>query len=141
VTKQTKEFINQTKNRSEKPAVLMHDRDTKFSRQFVAALKANGIRSNALPIASPNLNGRVERFVQTIKHECLFRFILFGQKHVDHIVREWVTYYNTVRSHTQRENLPPLSTAPPSVCKVNRHQIVVRSYVGGLVKSFERQAA
>ncbi len=61
-------------------------RDTKFTKEFVATLKAKCVRTNALPVASPNLNGRVERFIQTIKYECLFKSILFGHRHLDHIV-------------------------------------------------------
>ncbi|MBI1346272.1 DDE-type integrase/transposase/recombinase [bacterium] len=141
VTQQTKRFIEQTSDRKEKPAIVMHDRDTKFSRKFVETLQKNGIETNPLPVASPNLNGRVERFIQTIKHECLFRFILFGRKHLDHIVSQWVAYYNTTRSHMERGHLPPVTEMPEEVSTLDRSQIAVRSYVGGLVKSFERIAA
>lgn len=141
VTEQTAAFIEQTAAREEKPAIVMHDRDTKFTKEFVAKLQEKGIRTNALPVASPNLNGRVERFIQSIKRECLFQFIIFGQRHLDHIVREWVQYYNRVRSHTGRGHLPPVHDVPDEVPKLDREEIVVRSYVGGLVKSFERKAA
>lgn len=89
VKQQTKAFLEQTASRKEKPALVMHDRDTKFSREFVATLKARGVLTNPLPVASPNLNGRVERFIQSIKHECLRHFILFGRRHTDHIVGQW----------------------------------------------------
>ncbi len=138
---QTAAFIEQTAHRIEKPSIVMHDRDTKFTKEFVAILKDNGIRTNALPVASPNLNGRVERFIQSIKRECLRKFILFGRRHLDHIVTEWVDYYNTRRSHMVRDHLPPVREKPPDVIQVDRDQVVVRSYVGGLVKSFERKAA
>lgn len=141
VKKQTEMFVEKTANRSEKPSIVMHDRDRKFTKEFVATLKAKNIRANALPVASPNLNGRVERFIQTIKYECLFKFILFGQRHLDHIVSEWVTYYNQIRSHTERGNLPPIHVPPEEVPQLPRNQLVVRSHVGGLVKSFERKAA
>ena len=141
VVKQTDAFIEQTAGRKEKPSILMHDRDTKFTKEFVATLKAKDIRTNALPVASPNLNGRVERFIQTIKYECLFKFILFGHRHLDHIVGQWVEYYNKTRSHMERGHLPPIREAPEEVPKLDRDQIIVRSYVGGLVKSFERKAA
>lgn len=141
VKRQTEAFIEQTADRTEMPAVVMHDRDTKFTQEFVTVLKAKGIRTNALPVASPNLNGRVERFIQSIKRECLGKFILFGRRHLDHIVSEWVEYYNTRRSHMVREHLPPVREKPEEVIQVDRDQVVVRSYVGGLVKSFERRAA
>ncbi|HET6423534.1 MAG TPA: hypothetical protein VFG20_07605 [Planctomycetaceae bacterium] len=75
---QTERFIDQTANRMEKPAIVMHDRDTKFTKEFVATLKAKKIRTNALPVASPNLNGRVERFIQSIKQRLLLIPLLSG---------------------------------------------------------------
>jgi hypothetical protein len=86
-----------------------------------------------------SLNGRVDRIVLTIKYEGLHKFILFGQRHLDHIVREWVDYYNKTRSHVERDGLPPIRETPEEVPMLNRDKIVVRSYVGGLVKSSERK--
>jgi putative transposase len=120
----------------------MHDRDTKFTKDFTAVLKDKGIRINVLPIAAPNLNGRCERFVQSIKYECLLKFMIFGKRHLDHLVAEWSHYYNTRRSHMERDHLPPIrKRAPKTVHKLSRDKIEVRSYVGGLVQSFERKAA
>ena len=142
VVEQTKEFLDQTTNREQKPSIVMHDRDTKFTKEFTAALKAKDVRTNVLPITSPNLNGRVERFVLSIKYKCLFRFILFGKRHLDYVVSEWVQYYNTRRSHMERDHLPPIrKRAPKAVRKLSRNKTEVRSYVGGLVQSFERRAA
>ena len=119
----------------------MHDRDTKFTKEFTAKLKEHGLRTNALPKASPNLNGRCERFIETIKLECLNKFIIFGKRHLDHIVSEFVDYYNTVRSHMERDHLPPVREEPEEVETLSMEQIEIKSYVGGLVKSFERKAA
>ncbi len=142
VVEQTKDFLDQTSNCEQKPAIVMHDRDTKFTKEFTAALKTKDVRTNVLPVASPNLNGRCERFIQTIKYECLFRFILFGQRHLDHVVTEFVDYYNTKRAHMERGHLPPIrKRAPKAVRRLSRDKIEVRSYVGGLVQSFERKAA
>lgn len=141
VVRQAKEFLERTKDREKKPDILMHDRDTKFSRAFTAACKEGGLRTNPLPVASPNLNGRCERFIQTIKHELLFKFILFGNRHVDYLVGQFLAYYNGQRSHMERSHLPPLGEIPDEIEKPIRDRIEVKSYVGGLVKSFERRAA
>ena len=53
---------------------------------------------------------------------------------------EWVAYYNRTRSHMERGNLPPIQEVPEEVLKLDRDQITVRSYVGGLVKSFRLRA-
>lgn len=142
VCDQTQRFIDSTANRAEKkPDIIMHDRDAKFSKDFVATVKKNGMRTNALPITSPNLNGRTEKFVGQVKSECLSKFILFGRKHLDHIVSEYVAYFNEKRAHSSRGNLPPLATVPDEVRTLRPDQIEVKCYVGGLIKSFERKAA
>ena len=141
VVKQTEAFIDQTANREQKPSIVMHDRDSKFSKDFVAKLKDNGIRHNALPKASPNLNGRCERFVQTIKLECLAKFLIFGKEHLDYLLAEFTAYYNEQRSHMERDHLPPVREVPGEVELLKLDQITVKSHVGGLVKSFERKAA
>jgi putative transposase len=142
VCQQTQRFIDDTSNRAEKkPDIIMHDRDTKFSKDFVATIKKNGLRANALPKASPNLNGRTERFVGQIKQECLSKFILFGKRHLDYIVSEYVDYFNQQRAHSSRSNLPPLAAPPEEIATLTMDQVEVKSYVGGLIKSFERKVA
>ncbi|MDZ4688073.1 MAG: restriction endonuclease subunit S [Planctomycetaceae bacterium] len=140
VKQQTERFIEQTGNRTEKPSIVIHDRDTKFTKEFVATLKAKGIRTNALPVASPNLNGRVERFIQTIKYECLLKFILFGRRHVDHIVAEWVTYYNQVRSHMERGHLPPIREAPEEEAVSNGPRVPLRDIARPVLREVIVQA-
>jgi putative transposase len=141
VCQQTEWFAKQTKDREKKPAMIIHDRDVKFTKEFNKTVKDVGMKTNPLPKGSPNLNGRCERFIETIKLECLAKFIVFGKKHLDYLVSEFVTYYNTRRSHMEREHLPPVREQPDEVETLPLDQIEVKSYVGGLVKSFERRAA
>ena len=141
VVDQTEKFLDQTMNRDEKPSIVMHDRDTKFTKAFKEKLRGSSVRTNVLPKASPNLNGRVERVILTLKRECLSRFILFGKKHLDYLLNDFVNYYNTARSHMERDHLPPIREAPDEIETLPLNQIEVRSHVGGLVKSFHRKAA
>ena len=141
VEQQAELFADRTAGREIKPDIVMHDRDTKFSKEFTAKLKSRGMRTNPLPKASPNLNGRCERFIETIKLECLHKFIVFGKRHLDHLVSEFVAYYNTTRSHMERGHLPPVRQEPEEVVSLRLDQIEVKSYVGGLVQAFEKKAA
>jgi hypothetical protein len=84
---------------------------------------------------------RCERVIQTLKLECLRKFLIFGQRYLDYILRESTEYYNRVHSHTERDHLPPIHAPPDEVQSLESKQIEVKSYVGGLVKSFERKAA
>ena len=88
-----------------------------------------------------NANGKCERVVQTIKYEALLKFIIFGKRHLDYLVAEFVDYYNHRRSHMERDHLPPIREEPDEVETLKIDQIEVKSYVGGLIKSFERKAA
>ncbi|WP_437186745.1 integrase core domain-containing protein [Planctomicrobium sp. SH668] len=141
VTEQTGRFIDQTFSRDETPSIVMHDQDTKFTKEFVEKLKQHGVRTNKLPKASPNLNGRCERAIFTLKNECLRKFIIFGKRHLDHLLTEFTEYYNTTRSSMVRDHLPPVRNEPEQVETVQLDQIRVKSYVGGLVQGFERKAA
>jgi hypothetical protein len=58
---------------------VLHDRDTKFCREFRETLAAGGVKCLALPARSPNLNSYAERWVRSVKEECLSRLILFGE--------------------------------------------------------------
>ncbi len=134
-------FLDQTASREEKPSIVMHDKDAKFTKEFVAKLRERGVRANSLPKASPNLNGRAERIIGTLRWECLDKFIIFGKRHLDYLVSEFVDYYNHSRSHMERDWLPPIREEPDEVETLTMDQIEVKSYVGGLVQSFERKAA
>ncbi|MEK6262770.1 MAG: integrase core domain-containing protein [Planctomycetota bacterium] len=141
VCRQSKWFVEQTKAKPAKPEILLHDRDVKFTAKFTKTLQKQGIKANPLPFTSPNLNGRCERFIETIKLECLSKFIVFGKRHLNYLVSEFTNYYNRHRPHSSREHLPPIREIPTEVASLSLDQIVITSHVGGLVKSFERKAA
>ena len=141
VEKQADLFVDQTAGRDEKPSIVMHDKDTKFTREFTDKLRSRGVRTNSLPKASPNLNGRCERFIGTLRWECLDKFIVFGKRHLDYLISEFVDYYNTTRSSMVRDHLPPVRQTPDDIETLKLDQVEVVSHVGGLVKSFARKAA
>jgi len=78
---------------------LIHDRDPLFSKAFIAILKAGGVKSVKIPAQSPNCNPYAERFIKTIKYECLNHFAIFGERHLHHLIKEFVEHYMTERFH------------------------------------------
>ncbi|MDG2390366.1 MAG: integrase core domain-containing protein [Planctomycetaceae bacterium] len=80
------------------------------------------MRTNPLPKASPNLSGRCERFIETIKLECWNKFIIFGNRHIDHLLLEFTEYYNHHHSHMSRDYLPPVRVEPDEVAKLSIKQ-------------------
>jgi putative transposase len=94
---------------------LIIDRDSKYSAQFRRLIRDNGTQVIRLPPMSPNLNAYAERFVRSIKDECLNRMIFIGQGSLRRAVTEYTEHYHRERSHQGLENrliqLPPAATA------------------------------
>jgi putative transposase len=108
---------------------------------WVCEKTKDDIKPNALPITAPNLNGRCERFIETIKLECLNKFLVFGKGHLDYLVSEFTDYYNHHRSHSARDHLPPVRKEPEEVVSLKMSDVQTTKHLGGLVTSFERKAA
>jgi putative transposase len=83
---------------------LIIDRDTKYSQHFRRLIRDSGTRVSRLPPMSPNLNAHAERFVRSIKDECLDRMIFVGQASLRRAVTEYMNHYHAERNHQGLEN-------------------------------------
>jgi putative transposase len=110
------------------------------------------IKTQRTPIRSPNLVAFAERFVQTIKQECLDHFVVFGHKHMDLVCQEFKDYYHEERLHQGLENelvMKGSRTKKLSKSGAKRSEIVsipiseirCKERLGGLLKSYSRKAA
>src|SRR6267143_1306876 len=77
---------------------LLHDRDTKFCESFREVLKAGGVKPMKLPVRSPNLNAFAERWVRSVKEECLSRLILFGESSLRRALQQYMEHYHGERN-------------------------------------------
>lgn len=118
-------------------SMMLHDRDTKFTRAFDGILTEHGATPMKLPRCSPNLNAYAERFVQTLKHECLNHFIVFGERHLAHLVDEFVEYYHRVRPHQGIGNTTPIRSTRASP---RDGPVECESRLGGVLKHYCRAA-
>lgn len=118
------------------------DNNTKFTRQFCDILQSEGLEVIQPAVRAPNQKARAERFVQTIKEECLEWFIALGEKHLRHVINEYVAHSNQERPHLATGNLPPRTGQPPDQTKrLGPEDVVVRERLGGLLRHYQRQAA
>jgi putative transposase len=103
---------------------LLHDRDTKFTRSFQAIYISGGIRPLGLPARNPNLNAYAERWVRSVKEECLSRVILFGERSLRLALREYVEHFHAERNHQGKGNvlLFPRATARQREGPVRYHK-------------------
>jgi putative transposase len=97
-----------------KPAHLLRDNDTKYTQEFDAVLEAEGIAVHRITPVSPNLNAYAERFVQSIKRECLDHFLVFGEGHLRHLCTEYLAHYHQERPYQALNNDPLGGLSPAS---------------------------
>jgi transposase InsO family protein len=116
--------------------VLICDRDTKWSAPVRAGLREAGICVVQTPFQAPNANAYAERFVRSIKHECLNRVIVFGERHLRRTIAEFVEHYHGERNHQGLEN--ELIEGPPAAGCAGR--IRRRQRLGGLLNYYARAA-
>jgi transposase InsO family protein len=117
---------------------LIMDRDTKYSDAFRGIITRAGTDVVRLPPRSPNLNAFAERFVRSIKEECLNRMIFVGQASLRHAITEYLTHYQSERNHQGLENrlLKPFGAPGEPHAPVKR-----RERLGGMLSYYHRAAA
>ena len=117
--------------------ILIHDRDPLYTKKFRQTLKAAGVRSLKIPKMSPNLNAHCERFVLSIKTECLDKMFIFGERHLRYVINQYVAHYLTERPHKVlgRRIVEPETPMPAE------GEVLCRERLGGLLKTYYRQAA
>jgi transposase InsO family protein len=116
---------------------LIHDRDPLFTKTFRATLEGSGVHPIRLPSRSPNLNAYAERFVRSIKSECLAQVIPIGEAHLRRAVREYVVHYHAERNHQGIGNR--LIESPVEKSRLGG-RIECRERLGGLLRYYRRAA-
>ena len=119
-------------------SILLLDRDTKYSTAFRRLLEDDGIEVIRLPPRSPNLKAFAERFVRSIKEECLNRMIFFGNASLRHAIQEYMAHHHTERNHQGIENRLIHST---HLDTLSRQPVRRRDRLGGMLNYYYREAA
>jgi transposase InsO family protein len=117
---------------------LIHDRDSKYTQSFDQILNAAGTAVVKLPPHSPNLNAFAERFVKTIKTECVEQFVLFGESSLQHVIREYLAHYHAERNHQGIDNVIPF---PDARLFQQKGAVVKTERLGGLLNFYHYRRA
>jgi transposase InsO family protein len=121
---------------------LIHDRDPLFTAAFRATLRAAGVTCLKLPPQSPNLNAVAERFVLSLKSECLDKIVPLGERHLRLAISEFVEHYHLERNHQGLDNrLITAIAAPVNDNAAPAAPIARRERLGGLLSYYYRAAA
>jgi len=114
---------------------LIHDRDPLYTAKFASVLKAVGVEPAKLSPRSPNLNAHAERFVRSVKEECLAHLILSSEEQLRHLLAEYLQHYHHERIHQGINRI----IEPQH--EGNQGEIIYIEHLGGLLKSYHRKAA
>jgi transposase InsO family protein len=133
-------FAQQLRNATpfgERPRFLIRDNDCKYGASFSRVATETSIEVLRTPIGAPKANAICERFLGSLRRECLDHFLIFSERHLHHIVKEYVAYFNHARPHQGIKQRIPCQPEPLS--KTGR--IVSYPVLGGLHHDYRRKAA
>ena len=116
---------------------LIHDHDTKFTGMFDAVFESEGIEIVNIPCEAPNANAIAERWVRSLREECLDRLIILNERHLHRVLTEYIAYYNARRPHQGIDQDNPLGLELASA----EGSIRYRNVLGGLTRDYYREAA
>jgi putative transposase len=117
---------------------LLHDRDTKYTRSFRAIIASGQVEPLVLPARSPNLNAYAERWVRSVKEECLSKVVLFGERSLRRALSEYVEHFHAERNHQGKGNV---LLFPRDMDIFREWPVQSRKRLGGLLRYYHRKAA
>ena len=137
-TQQARNLLMDLSQRARQFKFLIRDRDSKFTTAFDYVFSGNGIRIIKTPVRSLRASSHAERFVGTLRRECLDHVLILGERHLRNILAEYVRHYNGHRPHQSRRQEPPLRQPDRAVDITVR--IEHRHVVSGLISEYRRAA-
>ena len=142
MVKQGKSLLKQAKRAGLPIRYLVRDCDYKYVSEFDEVFEKSDVRIEPTAPRAPNQNAFIERWIGSLKHECLNRFICLGQEHLNYIVSEYVNFYNELRPHQRKDNRP----LQGDWSVVNEpldepEQVICHQRLGGVLRHYERAAA
>jgi putative transposase len=118
--------------------LLIHDRDSKFTAAFDEVFRSEGIKVIHTPVRAPQGNAYAERFVPTVRNECLDWLLIIGRRQLEHVLRIYIHHYNRERPHRGLALRPP---EPARITEPPGRDVARRDRLGGLVHEYYRAAA
>ena len=125
-------------DRADRFRFLIRDRDTKFTTSFDAIFVGADMQIIRTPIRAPRANAIAERFIGTLRRECLDHLLITGPRHLDVVLREYVQHFNAHRPHRSLDQRPPAGNSPPRSDTVVRP--LRRDRLGGIIHEYVQAA-
>jgi transposase InsO family protein len=120
---------------------LIRDRDSKYTMSFDEVFWSEGTEVIQTPIRAPRANAFAERWVRTVRTECLDWILILGRRHIERVLRTYADHYNRARPHRGLALASPLSASPMPAPSATPKGIHRRDLLGGLIHEYSRAAA
>jgi putative transposase len=140
VTQQARNLAIALREEGRSPKFLIHDRDSKFSGPFQEVFRTEGMRIILTPIRAPNANAVCERWVGTLRAECLDWTLVFGRRHLERTLRTYINHYNEARPHRGLALKTPIRNPSPTVGDLRASGVRRRDVLGGLIHEYRAAA-
>jgi putative transposase len=142
VTQQARNLLMASDDREQPLRFLIHDRDAKFGGGFDHVFQSEDIVVIRTPIQAPNANAYAERWVGSVRRECLDRLLIFSRRQLEQVLRIYARHYNRHRPHRSLAFRPPEQTdASPTPLRAPPYpRLHRRDLLGGLIHEYERAA-
>jgi transposase len=137
VTQQARQILWELADREPAIHFLIRDRDTKFTSTFDTVFRSEGIHLIRTPVRAPNANSYAERWIRSVRHECLDKLLIFNEGHLRRVMREYIAYYNTARPHQGIDQNSPI----PRSLSDTRGPVRCRKVLGGILHDYYHEAA
>lgn len=124
----------------ERPRFLLRDNDGKYGARFARVAEASGIAVVRTPVGAPRANAITERFLRSVRGECLDHLLLLGEAHLRRALGEYVAYFNRDRPHQGRRQRVPVSSGPPVPPRPDAAGVIALPILGGLHHAYRRAA-
>ena len=138
VTQQARNLLMDLGDRADRFRFLIRDRDSKFTTAFDAVFTGAGIRIINTPVRAPRANAIAERFIGTLRRECLDHLLIIGTRHLTAALQEYINHYNGHRPHRSLHQHPPAGGIPPHSAAASR--VLRRDRLGGLIHEYMQVA-
>ena len=148
VTQQARNVAGDIADAGIDPRFLVRDRDTKYVASFDAVFRSEGAQVLQTPFRTPNANAYAERFVRTVRTECLDHLLIVNARHLERILRTYAQHYNGFRPHqglsqqipTPALRFPRSAAMPAAPSPSHPRHIHRRDRLGGLIHEYELAA-
>lgn len=133
ITQQARQLVWYLRDQDDAFHFLIHDNDTKFSHSFDAVFASEGLRVIHTPFRAPNANAFAERWVRTVREECLDHILILSMNHLNRVLAEFTNYYNSARPHQGIEQHTPVPQQIPIEGIIHQRKIL-----GGIIHDYYR---